>query len=1194
MILSGLVNFLQLKKIEAYGFKSFADRIDVDFDKGITAIVGPNGSGKSNISDAIKWVLGEQNVRNLRGTKAEDIIFNGSDSRRAMGVAEVSLFFANDGTLPVDFNEVVVTRRLFRNGESEFYINKSRCRLKDIVNLFADTGIGYDSMGIISQNKMDEILNAKPEERRLFFEEAAGITKYRNRKRESMRKLEDTEANLQRVYDITGEIENQLEPLRLSAEKAQKHQKLKEELASYQLTGEYHRYLSLQEKRGSFDAAMLEKKDQELAASTAVQLIENRKIQLDNSLLELEKHLEELSRQKNEIHEKLEAADSQIRVLEERRSQNKANRQRFKQQLHENQSMVTEARSDIASLETAGKLAQKQQAEKSQELEQKRAKGKAARESLMALKQKCADGEQQKQKLMLELAEKSHQLEAVEKDIAGDSEKRSEQLSKLQEMQDSLRTAAAKKTSLEQQQAEITAELGAVNTRLQELAGEKQRLELELRQSGQERQQLERSLQGHNSRLQIMEKLQQGYEGFGRAVKGVLKSNEPWRSGVCGAVAELLDVPNKYITAIETALGGSLQNIVTEDTNVAKGAIEYLKRQRLGRATFLPLNSIVVRQRQEGLPDMAGVIGWANDIITTEARYQKVAEFLLGRTLVVDTLDNALAIAKAYNQRLRIVTLEGELLSPGGALAGGSRQHQENSFLNRQGEIAQLQEVITQEKTALTELQGKLQLCQKNIAQSETDMQQATENRHQMEIRQRELSLSIQQYGAMADGLSQELQMLEKSTQEAEGNYHKLLEEQELLKKQYKELEEKQQAQTRALEIENLNYAQLEEEAEELSHSANALEQEKTVLEQQVIRAREQMLLRQRELQRLETNIGQLTKDLTDLENDLTLSMDKISELLNSSQSAQKAFNAVKAEYDTVYQKRMAQMADSKNNDKEIKEANKRLTGIQEQLHRLELDASKVDYDIEQCQENMLSQFGLVPERVAEVAVEIEPGELKRKLKELESVIRSLGVVNPNAPKEYEDLKERHSFLSVNAEDLEKAKADLLEIITKLETTMTQQFTEAFAKINEYFGEIFVQLFGGGQAYISLSDKDKVLESGVNIVVTIPGKKTQNLAVLSGGERALTVVALLFSFLKYRPSPFSVLDEIDAPLDEANIGRFGSFLKEYAEHTQFIIVTHRKGTMEAADAMYGVTIETAGVSKLLSVKLKDAAEEYAS
>ena len=473
-------------------------------------------------------------------------------------------------------------------------------------------------------------------------------------------------------------------------------------------------------------------------------------------------------------------------------------------------------------------------------------------------------------------------------------------------------------------------------------------------------------------------------------------------------------------------------------------------------------------------------------------------------------------------------------------------------------------------------------------------MQQATENRHQMEIRQRELSLSIQQYGAMADGLSQELQMLEKSTQEAEGNYHKLLEEQELLKKQYKELEEKQQAQTRALEIENLNYAQLEEEAEELSHSANALEQEKTVLEQQVIRAREQMLLRQRELQRLETNIGQLTKDLTDLENDLTLSMDKISELLNSSQSAQKAFNAVKAEYDTVYQKRMAQMADSKNNDKEIKEANKRLTGIQEQLHRLELYASKVDYDIEQCQENMLSQFGLVPERVAEVAVEIEPGELKRKLKELESAIRSLGVVNPNAPQEYEDLKERHSFLSVNAEDLEKAKADLLEIITKLETTMTQQFTEAFAKINEYFGEIFVQLFGGGQAYISLSDKDKVLESGVNIVVTIPGKKTQNLAVLSGGERALTVVALLFSFLKYRPSPFSVLDEIDAPLDEANIGRFGSFLKEYAEHTQFIIVTHRKGTMEAADAMYGVTIETAGVSKLLSVKLKDAAEEYAS
>ena len=1000
---------MQLKKLEAYGFKSFADKIEVEFDKGITAIVGPNGSGKSNISDAIKWVLGEQNVRNLRGAKAEDIIFTGSETRRQMGVAEVSLCFDNDGSLPVDFHEVVVTRRLFRTGESEFYINKSRCRLKDITNLFADSGIGHDSMGIISQNKMDEILNARPEEKRLFFEEAAGITKYRNRKKEAMRKLDDTEGNLQRVHDILGEIEKQLEPLRISAEKAARHQALQEELKRLQLAGLYHRFLELKGRRQGFDSAIQEKKDQELAANTAVQLIEGRTARLDGEILALEKQLEALAAKRNEIHGRIEAADSEIKVLEERRRQGKANRQRHQQLLKELAATAEEARQNVELLEKAEAQAKKKKQEAEQTVAANRQRAKELRTQLMAMKG--------------------------------------------------------------------------------------QRDELVRRQ-----QAAERNIHTTGSRVQVLERLQNSYEGFGRAVKAVLKSQQPWLRGVCGAVAELLQVPGRYVTAIEVALGGSQQNLVTEDTDTAKAAIAMLKGDRLGRATFLPLSSIVVRQNRENLPAGAkGVLGWANDLVGTESKYGKVADFLLGRTLVMDTLDNALALNRQLGQRLRIVTLEGELLSPGGALAGGSQQNRESSFLNRREEIRQLQESLA--------------------------------------------------------GFEQERQALAVKLQQMAEEYD-----------------------------------DLDREADELSTATNKLEMEKAVLEQQAIRSREQILLRQRELQRCENSSRQQSEELMALEKELSASMESMASLMETSQLESRRFAEADQEYRVVYQQRMNRLSDKKNNDKEVKEAHSRLADIQNQLHQIELNAAKVDYDVEQCQQEMLSKYGLVPERAAEEAPALEPGELKKGLRSLEHELKALGMVNPNAPQEYADLQQRHGFLSGNAADLEKAKTDLMQLIGEMEATMTKQFREAFTQINAFFGEIFVQLFGGGQAKIQLTDKENVLESGVNIMVTVPGKKTQNLSVLSGGERALTVVALLFSFLRYRPAPFSVLDEIDAPLDEANIGRFGTFLKEYAEHTQFIIVTHRKGTMESADTMYGVTIEDAGVSKVLSVKLQDYEE----
>lgn len=1183
---------MQLKKLEAYGFKSFADKIDVEFDKGITAIVGPNGSGKSNISDAIKWVLGEQNVRNLRGVKAEDIIFTGSESRRAMGVAEVSLYFDNDGTLPVDFREVVVTRRLFRSGESEYYINKSRCRLKDITNLFADSGIGHDSMGIISQNKMDEILNAKPEERRLFFEEAAGITKYRNRKKEAMRKLDDTEGNLQRVHDILGEIENQLEPLRISAAKTEKQQALQQELKKLQLGGLYQHYQELQGKRQKFDQAIQEKKDQEIAANTAVQLVESRKAQLDQELLELEKQLEELAGKRNEIHAKIEAADSEIRVLEERRRQGKASRDRMKQQLKELAGAAQEAEKDISLLTQSGERAKKQQAEVQAAIEQNRQQAKALREQLNELKQQRDALSSQHQRLVLSLTEKHHQQELLQHDIDSDSQRRQDQQQAQSELEAALQALGQQVQQLAEDLKRIQTKITEDKDTMAQKAAEEKQLQEELGIINKEKQVLDQKLQTGMSRLQVMERLQQSYEGFGKAPRAILQNQQPWRRGVCGAVAEILQVPGRYVTAVETALGGALQNIVTEDTDTAKAAIEFLKRDRLGRATFLPLSSIVVRQNQERLPQQVqGVIGWANEVVETDSRFSKVAEFLLGRTLVVDTLNNALALAKQMNQRLRIVTLEGELLSPGGALAGGSQQHRESSFLNRSEEIRQLKADLKQWNQAVNQRSDEGRQKQRSISECQRLQQELYSAVHSAQLQQKEWQVSHEKLQQDMSVKQQELAALQELNSSAEENFALLQARLQQLQAEAAALTVEEREQAENLQQLNDSYEDMDFAADELAQETNKLETDQAVLEQQCIRAQEQILLRQRELDRNHTAAQEQNQAICQLEKELDASIEAIGTLLETSQMQQGRFNTANQEHKAVYDKRMARLVDNQKNEKESKEANQRLRDIQAQLHQVELDASKTDYDMEQVQQEMLSQYGLVPERAAEEIPELEPAELKRQLRSMEREIAALGAVNPNAPQEYQELLQRHDFLSGNAEDLAKAKADLLQLIGEMEATMTKQFKAAFVEINEFFGEIFVQLFGGGQARITLTDAENVLTAGVNMMVTIPGKKTQNLSVLSGGERALTVVALLFAFLKFRPAPFSVLDEIDAPLDEANIGRFGSFLQEYGVNTQFIIVTHRKGTMEVADTMYGVTIEDAGVSKVLSVKLQDYKEE---
>ena len=997
---------MQLKRLEAYGFKSFADKITIDFDSGITAIVGPNGSGKSNITDAIRWVLGEQNVRNLRGARAEDIIFTGSAGRKPLGLAEVSLFFANDGTLPVDFREVVVTRRLYRSGESEFYINRARCRLKDIYNLFADTGIGHDGMSIIGQNRIDDILNSKPEERRLFFEETAGITKYRSRKRETVRRLTDTENNLVRVQDIIREIENQLEPLARQAERTRIYNGLAEEQKKCRLTQLALDYQRESQRYGENEQKLQKKREEALTAEAEVNKAEARRQELGKKLIELEKTMQEQAGKSERLRQNIEAASREVAALEERQEQSEATKERILARRQELSSLQAQQVAELAGL--------------------------AAEE-----KQKQADFQ-----LAGELLQKERERAATYK--------------------------------------------GTIAARQQELNAAREGLNI-----------AQRKLTSAQQECAMLERMQQAYEGFGKAPKAVLKAREPWRKGVAGAVAELMEVPAEYVTAIEVALGSAQQNLVTRDTDTAKAAIAFLKQQRLGRATFLPLSTIV----QRTVPDLQvageqGVLDWASRLVKVPAEYGKVADFLLARTLVVDNLDHALALARKHNQKLRLVTLTGELINPGGSLSGGGRGHQEAGFLNRSAEIEALQGKISEGKAKVAGAEDKLASAQKMLEEARQDAEELASLIHEREIKQAVLKQEALRAGERLESCRQEKARGEKALKDNE-----------------------------------------QEEKELLAGAAASLQRLQEIEAQQKI--------------------------------------------------WQESYDESQEQHESLYKQRMDSLEESQKLEQDAHKANRVRQQIQEEIHKLELVGAKLEMALGEWKENLFSEYGLTPERAAEEALDMEPALLKSRLHELNEKIKALGPVNPNALEEHEELSKRHGFMEKQSNDLVEAKENLEKILAEMDEAMSKQFTEAFAQIQVYFREIFVRLFGGGEAELKLTDNEDVLNAGVEILVTLPQKKRQNLSALSGGERALTVIALLFSFLRYRPSPFSVLDEIDAPLDEANVVRFGTFLREFAEETQFIVVTHRKGTMEAVDTMYGVTIEDAGVSRILSVKLDE-------
>ena len=1182
---------MRLKSFATYGFKSFADKTELTFDKGITAVVGPNGSGKSNISDAIRWVLGEQSAKYLRGSKMEDVIFSGSSKRRALGVAEVTLNFDNsDHALDIDFEEVSLTRRLFRSGDSEYSINKKSCRLKDIVDLMADTGLGKGSMSIIGQNKIDEILNSRPEERRTIFEEAAGIAKYRLRKKEAVRRLDDTAMNLTRINDIKTEVDNQVGPLSLAAEKTAQYNALSKELRQCRLTGFMRKIDSIEEVRKQLDEkkAALEAEFSAHSAVLSTKEAEYTKLQLEldklsesyNQLQEEIKNkelaLEKLRGKQGALDERIASSQRQSERLEQR---NEALSQRADELERDMQKLAAEF-DELDKVRAAAELNVRnltsEKDAKEQALEEAKAQTAnmqsdffAGMQELLSLRNELRALEQEQEARVRRREALKHSIEDTEAVVGGLEEEYRNVLEAQSRNNNEGQLLGKEANSLQAEQAEFEAKLKAV------LNGQ---------------QQCQRRLTAAETREQSLQKMQAAYEGFGYGIKTVLKAEEYWRKNIIGVAAELLQVEDKYVTALETALGEGAQNIVTLDAQTAKTAINYLKANNAGRATFLPLDTVKPRSlsvEEERLANLPGVCGYAVDLVQYDKQAENAIRFLLGRVLIAENIDAALAAAKAGKFRIRVVTLEGDVVNAGGSMTGGSRKQREG-YLSRAKEIQQAGAVVDGLRKEMLNWQEQLEEVEAEQKELQGKLQAVTEKLQQRRLKANELTLQNQRLSQEKARENEKLALYYDDRTAVANEYMANRDNVKTLRASVQELETKDsEAKTM---LENLN-KQIAKQGSELTAVDNQLQDAKIKLETSATKT-DLMSQRMKDLDgdtlllrnEIKANIeeqGRLTQVVADCE------AEKI-RIAGESTSLMEALQKVVGGKDRFSEERFAINAQQQMAEQQINEARKIVNTSENKLRQIELEMTRQNSDYEHALEQLGSEYNMdVAAARNEELLEMDAKALQRLESKLTVKISDLGPINPAAIEEYQAVKERSEFLAKQYSDLCEAKENLEAVISEINSGMTRRFKEAFNQINVYFADCYVKLFGGGTALLKLSNPEDVLNSGIDIEVQPPGKRLQSLYLMSGGERALTVIALLFALLSYQPSPFCILDEIDAALDDANIMRFSNFLRDYATNTQFIIITHRKGTMECADIMYGVTMEESGVSKLLSVKISE-------
>ena len=1182
-----------LKRLEVVGFKSFAERIGIDFVPGVTAVVGPNGSGKSNVTDAIRWVLGEQSAKSLRGAKMEDVIFAGSESRRALNFAEVTLVLDNtDEQVAIPYTEVSVTRRVYRSGESEYLLNNQQCRLKDITDLFMDSGLGKEAFSIISQGRVDEILNSRPDDRRSIFEEAAGVLKYKQRKKKAEHKLVETDENLNRVLDILHEIDQRLEPLKIQASSAKDYVRMTEELKDFDIALMVHdirangkvlqgyteeqRKLTATEKEHAAEIATVEQQLRKMR--TELKAIDEVLDSSQEQLVEASAEVERWEGRKALFNEKRSNAEKQIQQLRESLTEAsnmvkellEAEREK-RGQFTEKQKIVTEIRSALKQVEQA------------------------LTRSASEIEQEIEDAKNTYINLLNEEATVKNELKHIDQQLSQEQasvERMSGRSSEIQkELTEALIAKEVTERALEQAELSVKEQLShfdVMQVQLKSATADLDEKQALLYKAYQHHQQLK-------ARKETLAELEADFSGFFHGVKEVLLARDRKElQGIEGAVAELIQVEAKYSQAIETALGAASQHIVTENEQHAQKAIGWLKQKRAGRATFLP--KTVMRSRKIHAQQLSDIqshpayVALAYELVNYAQENTTIIENLLGNVLVASSLEGASQIARLCGFKYRVVTLEGDIVNAGGSLTGGAVK-QQSSLFSRKAELDKL-------VTTLADMESTIQSAEQTVA---TKKEQIATMRHSLE----ELKLqgeSLREQEQIHRSKLMELDMIVKNLQTTVTITQS---EQTSLSTRKESLNEQQSAaQSRLTEL-SKELQEIQQTVDELTLAKAQSETQKDVLREQLAQKRSELAVAQEQLTQVQAsiagielnlskaqgNVEKISREIDWVESEDGLngpSAEELAQTIVEWTEKKDALTEIIQKNRTMRSTLHDQVTENEIHLQEIQRVHKSYVDA---LRALELKCSRIEFEMNSLQEQLLEQYELDVLSAQEEAISIEDEEqVRRKVKLLKQSIEELGPVNLTSIEEYERVQERYTFLSEQREDLVAAKDTLHKAIGEMDEEMTERFSETFKQIRKQFVISFRELFGGGTADLVLLDPNNMLETGIEIIAQPPGKKLQSLSLLSGGERALTAIALLFAILNTRPVPFCILDEVEAALDESNVVRYSEYLRKFSEHTQFIVITHRKGTMEGADVLYGITMQESGVSKLVSVKLEEHAE----
>lgn len=1184
---------MYLKKLEIQGFKSFADKTILEFMPGVTTVIGPNGSGKSNISDSIRWVLGEQSIKSLRGGKSEDVIFAGTSSRKALNFAEVSLTIDNtDGKLPIDYTEVVVTRRLYRTGESEYYINRNTCRLKDIVELFMDTGIGRDGYSIIGQGRIDEILSNNSTERRNVFEEAAGIAKYKARKTEAERKLESTRQNLLRITDIITELESKLGPLEKQSEKAQKYLKLRDELKLYEINNFLASTKKLEESLKTTTLHLDELNEELDQKNSDYTSFYDKRNELKTLL---EEKINSYDILKSEIYNEqslIEKLTSEISICEEKVNNHLQNINSFE--------------NDINDFETRKSELENEKAEKAKKIDYYNS---------------------QKESYVKTLAEKESELARITANLSDEELKienmKSEIIDNLNEISDKKATMnglSAMLTNMQNRKSQVMKELSDIAYETDKLNMQIEDVNEELRgyssksnsliQIHNEYQAKKHAIQGKydeaksklselysdinvkKAHFKFLSDTEKNRDGYFKSVKSILDKcdlDSNFKKGIHGTLAQLITVPEEYELAIETALASNLQSIITSTQDDAKKAIYFLKESHTGRATFFPIdsiNAILDENITNRLSGESGFIGMAYSLIKFDKIYTQVVNSLLGKTIIVSTIDDAVNISKKIKGSYKIVSLDGDIVNTGGSMSGGSKKLKTDNLLSQKRNLSILEDDIAELEKNISKLEKVLSESTQKLEDLDKEFESSNEELKELEIKTAGLKEKINSLNTLKEANSSKKRTLEAEQQQLTEqhlssstsiedltlqiqNIEKNINEKQELVNEYKQKNKEQMQIRDNLNLDITDYkisiSSFDESIESVNEIIARIYSDLSNLEMSATKRTEYKEKATAEIENLNKKIDEQKQKIVE-----------ISETISDKQNT-----LVKAD-----QEKTSLNKEIETSETTLTNINLDIAQIKENISKTELKKAKLDMEFDNVNTRIWEDYEMTYNECLALKQDFSNINLNTKINSLRNQIKDLGNINIDAIAEYKEEKERYEFISTQKADLDKSEQNLQKIIADMTAIMKEEFLKKFNIINENFKEVFSELFGGGKALIKLADESNILESGIDIEVQPPGKKLQNMTLLSGGERAFTAIALLFAILKINPSPFCLLDEIEAALDDVNVYRFADYIKKFSDNIQFIVITHRKGTMEAADSIYGITMEERGISKLVSMKLK--------